>query len=390
MVDTRFPKPGRQSIKLSVLAVGIMACIGGRLILPPLLPSIIDDLNISSSLAGMALSLSWGLYAVMHYPGGVSSDQLTSKTTILVSLVTLSVGALVMLVTGGFGGLLLGVSMLGIGAGLYLPATYALSSELFPDRVGSALGVLSSSINVGGTLVPGIAFVAISTFTWQSAFVPLLVVYLLTIVLAHRLFDEVYVVSRVEFDVRATISRLVSSSRTRWTLVSIALLSVAWQGFISFLPLFLQAEKGVSSTTATLLYTSVFVIGALINPVSGLFSDRVGRKTVITGMITIGVVGLGVLVTAPTTLLTLVGVLVAAVGLTGVWPVVNAYVLGLFPDSTYAGDFGAARTVFLGVGSLGPTAVGSLAHLTSYATAYAVLIGCLCLSLISVFAKLEV
>jgi hypothetical protein len=51
-----------------------------------------------------------------------------------------------------------------------------------------------------------------------------------------------------------------------------------------------------------------------------------------------------------------------------------------FPDGSMGGDLGATRTVYLGLGSLGPSYVGFVAGRVSYAVAFAGLLGCLLVS----------
>jgi hypothetical protein len=51
-----------------------------------------------------------------------------------------------------------------------------------------------------------------------------------------------------------------------------------------------------------------------------------------------------------------------------------------FPDGSMGGDLGATRTVYLGLGSLGPSYVGFVAGRVSYAAAFAGLLGCLLVS----------
>jgi len=76
---------------LLVASVGWASIHGGRLLLSPLLPRITADLGITNARAGFALTLLWGLYALLQFPSGRLSDRLSRKTLLVagVSLVTL-------------------------------------------------------------------------------------------------------------------------------------------------------------------------------------------------------------------------------------------------------------------------------------------------------------
>jgi len=78
--------------------------------------------------------------------------------------------------------------------------------------------------------------------------------------------------------------------------------------------------------------------------------------------------------------LAIFGVLVFALGITGFWPSMNAYVLTLFPDESMAGDFGALGAIYLGIGSIGPSYVGFVAERTTYHLAFIGLVLCLIVS----------
>ncbi|WP_225870838.1 hypothetical protein [Halosegnis rubeus] len=48
-----------------------------------------------------------------------------------------------------------------------------------------------------------------------------------------------------------------------------------------------------------------------------------------------------------------------------------------FPTESMAGDLGGMRSLYIGLGSLGPTAVGFVAGRANYTIAFAGLAGCL-------------
>lgn len=372
---------GSRGVLLGPLATGTTVAIGAQLLLPPLLPEIIDRLGISPGPAGLALTLMWALYAVMHYPGGRFSDRYAPVTVIVGGLLVVIAGGALLLVATVYPLFLVGAALLGLGGGLYVPGVYALLPRVFPERVGTVYGVIASSLNLGGALAPGLAVVVIATTAWNAAYLPVIAVLGLVVVGLHRGRTGPYEHGRLALDVGETLGRLFGDPGVRWTVLSIALMTFAWSGFASFLPAFLQAEKGLSPALANAAFAGMYVIGIVINPFTGPVGDRLGYRLVAAALTLVAAVGIGLLVVAPGLPGVALGVGVAAVGLRGVWPVVNAHVVGLFPEATYAGDFGAARTVFLGLGSLGSTYVGLTAEASTYGAAFVGLGGCLVLSL---------
>jgi MFS family permease len=74
------------------MSIGWLMVQIGRQIIPPLLPTIIDDLQITPLEAGIALTVLWAMYAFMHYPAGRLADQLSRKTVIVSGVIALMAG----------------------------------------------------------------------------------------------------------------------------------------------------------------------------------------------------------------------------------------------------------------------------------------------------------
>jgi hypothetical protein len=49
----------------------------------------------------------------------------------------------------------------------------------------------------------------------------------------------------------------------------------------------------------------------------------------------------------------------------------QAHLMDSFPDESMAGDLGATRTVYIGIGSVGPAYVGFVASRLNYTVAFA-------------------
>jgi len=355
---------------LVVVATCSLLTVGGQTVFAPLLPAIIDDLGITSSQAGFALSTMTALSAVCRYPGGRVADQLSRKTVIVAAIGSMIVGLVILTTTTDYGRFLVGTAAVGIGAGLYLPSAFALLSDLFENRRGEAIGLNNAAVNLGGILAAGLAVAVLARTAWRAAFVPFVVLFLVVAALLHRWNDERYVVSRVTLSPRSTARRLFSQSRIRWMLVSAGLVMFVQRGAIAFVPLFLRTEKSFAPTLAAGTYAGFYLVGMVASPAMGRLGDRIGHASVTVRATFIATVGLLVMLLGRGQIPVVLGVLLFALGMTGFWPGMNAYVLALFPDDSMGGDFGALGTVYLGVGSLGPAYVGLVAERTTYLVAF--------------------
>lgn len=362
---------------LALVAVCSLLSVGGRSLFSPLLPAIIEDLSLTPSAAGVALSVMTGLSAVCRYPGGRLADQLSRKTVLVPALATMTVGFVGFAVAVDYRTFLVAAVVVGLGAGLYLPAAFALLSDLFVDRRGTAIGVNNAAVNLGGILAAGVAFWVLARTSWRVAFLPVVPLFAASLLAMHRWNAEPYERSRVRLDVRATARRLLARLRIRWMVLSAALVMFVQHGTLTFVPLYLQSEKAFSPFLATVTFAEFFVVGAVATAVTGGIGDRVGHVRAALGATVVASVGLVLLVVGDGPAVVLLGMFAFALGVNGFWPNMNAYVLALFPDESVAGDFGALGTVYLGLGSLGPTYVGVVAESATFGVALAGLVACL-------------
>ena len=367
-----------------VIALGSMASQVGWLVIPPLLPAIIDDLAISSAQAGFALTLLTLFAAAGRYPGGRLADELSRKTVIGFCLVAWIVGFSILAVATTYPLFLLGVSVAGIGIGMYVPAAFAQLSDLFAAKRGQAFGVNNAAYNLAGILAPGLAFAVLLVGPWRLSFVVVVCVVVVLAALVHVWNEEPYVVERVELGFRATVVRTVFDPQVRRVLVVASLISFVWNGSVSFLPLYLESEHGLTSGTAGIAFASLFLVGALVTPLSGWVGDRFGSLRTILVTVCFAVAGLVTLTTTSSVAGVFVGVVVFAIGLLGFWPVMTAYMMSIFPEDSRGGDYGAIGTVYAGVGSTGPAYVGTVGQHLDYTTAYIGFVGCLlvCLGIV--------
>lgn len=362
---------------LAFLALGNGSLAIGMLVLSPMLPTIIDDLGISPAMAGVALSLMWGLNALGQYPGGRLSDQLSRRALLVGAMAGTAFGLAFVASSLSFAVFLVGLALVGGASGFFTSTAYAQLSDLFVERRGSAFGVYTSFWDVGGVVSAGLAVLILAVGPWQWAFLPVVVLVASVGFGIHATSREPYALGRASLDVRATLRRLFGNPRVRLVLLCYSLYLIAWQGAVSFLPTFLQVDKGIDPWLASGAFAALFGVGIVVKPVSGNLADRVGRTRVALASLVVGVAGLALLAVA-TTLPTIgAGVLVFAAGLMGFSPAMLAYVMALFPSKSMGGDFGGVRTVYLGVGSLGPTFVGVVAGTASYTAGFLGLLGCL-------------
>ena len=368
---------GHTGRMLAVTALAWATLQLARFAVPPLLPEIRADLGLSLSGAGAALAVLQGVYAVFQYPSGRLSDEWSRATLLAPSFVVLGAGCLLLGGAAGLATLLAGMAVFGVGKGLYAIPSRALLSDLFVERRGRALGVFSAGTDLGGILASGAAVAAIAVASWRAVFAPVAVLLFGLLVPFAAWNREPYVVRRAELPVVATLCRLLATPRRRRTIVAFVCFYFMVNGVLNFLPEYLRATKGFSPALAGGGFALLFAVGLAVKPVSGALSDRFRRRTVaVVGML-LAAAALGGLVVADSTVAVAATIVVFALGYKTQFPVIDAILLDAAPDADAGADLGAARTLFLGIGSLGPAFVGTVADRLDFTVAFAALAGLL-------------
>lgn len=355
---------------LALLSVGLAIARLGRRALPPLLPTIIADLSITPLQAGVALSLASATFALLQFPSGRLSDKLNRKTVLLASLSILIVGSLLLSISTTYILLLIGAAVIGIGEGLYGAADRGLLSDLFVEKRGIAFGIHTTFSDIGGIVAAGLATVALAFGVWQTAFLPAVVGLAVLTFLLYCSGREPVSIERVSLETRETVGRLFGQRRFRLLLVAYSLFAITSQGFIGFLPTLLQADQGFSPGLASLAFASMFATGVVARPIAGRLSDFRHRLPIAGLGLLIGAFGIFVLLTAVSPIMAGVGIVIFAAGQKAFPPTMQAFLMDAFPDASMAGDLGATRTVYIGIGSLGPAYVGYVGSRLSYTVAF--------------------
>jgi len=352
----------------------------GRLVLSPLLPTIIVDLDITRSAAGVGLTVMWAFTAVAQFPGGRLSDQLSRKTMLVAGLSGNVLGFTMLAVSDGYPSFVAALAIVGLGTGLFIPAKYLVLTDLFHERRGQAFGINSAAAEMGGVLSAVAALVVLSIGAWQLTFLPIAAVLAVGILAFHAWSSDGYRLARVDMDVSGTARRLVGNRDLLVLLVIFSLYSFVWQGVTGFLPDFLHVQKAFSEAFASNAFAGLFVVAAIVTPLAGTLGDRLGHARVGIFAPLVASIGLGVILRYDGVVPVLLGIAVLAGGIGSFWPLLYAHLMDTLPDEDMGGDFGATRTVFMGLGSLGPAYVGTVVDLADYGVAFSGFVGCLLLT----------
>lgn len=361
-----------------------------RYAFPPLFEEFQGFYGVSSTEVGIAYSAFLALYAITQFPSGALADRFGSIQVITIGAITAGGGALLLLFTPPFAALAFAMAVIGAGTGAHKTVSIRLLSNVYPTHLGRALGVFDTVGAMGGVVAP-LLIAAILSFAiggWPALFGLTGVVFLL---IAITFFSRIRGHPDLSGDSRGTdqVLPLRSYGKTfrrprvlAFTLLTI-LVAFAYNGLVSFLPLMLTTEGGVSPALASALYSILFV-ASIVQVVSGEAADRFGPlRTIIVclGGATLGMVGLLVIVSihqgdlTATTGLVGIGAIVLLIGLGshGYRPARDVYVVSILPDSITGGTLGVIRTLLMGSAAISPAVIGFLGDEVGFYLAFTVI-----------------
>lgn len=346
-----------------------------RLVISPVVPLITDGFGISKSAIGFALSAMWAAYALSQFPSGLLGDRFGERTVILAAVGFTGVASIFLAVSPSFAVFFVFVVLLGTAAGLHYSVATTLLTKQF-ESIGRAIGLHVAGGPLAGLLAPIAAAYVGSRFGWRYAIalgavaaVPVFTAFAWQVRPTPPERPDQAVTDRVEF---GPVIELLSRPSISYTTALAVIGAFAWQSTASFLPAFLEGHHGLRTTTAAALFSVYFVVHGATQPLTGLLSDRYSRDVAAALTMFVGLIGYGLLITAPN--FAMVVVAIPLVGLAMSWgaPIQSRFMDNLSEAERGAG-FGLVRTVYMIIGASGSVIVGVLADYANWMVAFGIL-----------------
>ncbi len=353
---------GRGPVLVAV-ASGWGLLVGTRMSYPVLLPYLREAYGLSLSVSGLLVSVLWLGSALGQLPGGILADRYSERRIMTAGLVVVAAALAVVALTTTPVALFLGTGLVGAGLSLYPIARITVLSEIYPDAIGSALGVTMATGDVGQTLFPPLVGLLAAAVAWQlgiGALVPLFVVLaavVWTVVPDGAAATDDGVLSRNR--ARAVLAEL----RTRTMLLVTVVLFfyiLVWQAFTGFYPTYLVEVKQLSPTVAGTVFALFFGVGVVVKPVAGAAYDRVGMRQSLLAVLVGPILGLAALPYVEG-FWPLVGLTALVSTMLGSGAITQSYLADTIPADVRGTGLGVVRTTAATLGSAGPVLFGVLA-----------------------------
>ena len=248
-----------------------------RIILSPMMPTIEQDLNIGHGRAGSLFFLVSLGYCVTLLASGFVSSRLAHRRTIVLSALAVGGALIIVSVSRGLWGIRLGLIVVGLASGLYLPSGIATLTELVtPKDWGKALAVHEMAPNLGFVLAPFFVETLLGWCSWRGILMSLGI----TAMGAGLLFALWGKKQTLPGQAPNTkILRNLMLQHSFWILIILFSLGIgAGLGVYSMVPLYLVSERGMERSLANIWLglSRISALGTVF--LSGCLSDRWGPK----------------------------------------------------------------------------------------------------------------
>ena len=328
---------------------------------------IIPAAGVAMDLSPAEVGLLFTIFSVgsafAFLPSGLLADTTKKRGGLLVgTFAWVVVGFALATLATEFWVLALLLAIAGMGNAAWHPIATGMVAQIDPPNRARGLGIHALGGSLAEVLAPLCAGMLLAFVSWQEAL-------LLSIVPALFVGLCFLGVSRSfpDFETKAADTKALRTLFISWTSMEgfrlVALVScynAAVVALLSMIPLYLTVEKSLSLATSAVVFSFLLVLGAMLQPVIGALSDRVGTKPVSVAGNGIAAVAIGCMVLNPG-----LGVSIAllAFGL-GALDAIRAAVLAMVVDHTKAGEsttLGLAFVLLEGVAAFGALMAGAAA-----------------------------
>jgi len=350
---------GRAGVFVTICVFSFLVNFG-RIAFAPLVDYFIES-GVDPSTAGLAATAVWVGSALLRLPTGYLLTIVRRHRVLLGMGVFLSAAATFTALSPGIAFTVAGAFFVGLASGVFFIAANPLVSELYPERVGLAVGLRGMSSQVAAVAAPALVGLAIGFGTWRIAFGALAGLALVgTGVFALA-------VRRAELPEAGVEDRdLLGAIRAQWRLIvaGIAFVGITgfvWQGVFNFYVTAVSA-KGIASGTANSLLTVVFAAGVPSFLVAGRLADRFSYLPLLLAIL-VGFAACLLAFTLVSSVLAVAAVsIVMGLVIHGLFPVADAYMLETLPDENRASAYSGFSAVMMLIQAPGSVAVGTLAE----------------------------
>jgi len=345
--------------------------------LPPILPLLVADFDITYGQAGALLTVFYVMYSVFQLPAGAVADRMGKKPVLGAGMIVLAIGIFLAGLAGDYLTLVAAQVLAGIGGSTYHPSGMSLISDLETGNTeGKAMGIHGLGGVTGTAMAPALIGGLAVLFDWRVALMSGASVGLAYAVVFMLSFPDLDTDPRshaaAEGDapaptgLRDRVRNAVNVPLAWWIAVLFVanlLISLEIGAVRTFATAYLFERTAGSTAISNAVFFVMLAGGGIASLGAGHLADRMDRIT-----LGIGVLALSAMVLAATVVVPAIPVVLTAwffvlgVILYAAFPAMNA-LTSAYAEREFSGSlFGVMLTAGALGGAGGPLLVGVIAE----------------------------
>ncbi|RYJ15301.1 MFS transporter [Halogeometricum borinquense] len=331
-----------------------------RIVFAPLLEQLISVFSIGEGTAGLIVTLVWVGSALPRIPTGWVLTRVPRHRVVLGTGVILTAASAFTAAADSVAMVAVGALLMGLSSGAYFVAANPLVSELYPERVGRAMGIHGMASQLAAVIAAPFVTLALTLFVeWYVVFVCLGIAAFVATVVFY------YTAKRTNLPEAGGEDRnLLRAALNQWRIIALGIVILGftgfvWQGLFNFYELYMQT-KNIADATAKNMLTLIFAAGVPAFFISGKLADRLPRVPYLLSILVAFVIG--VLALTVTRGLIPLLVLTALIGyvIHSLFPALDTYLLDTLPDENRASAYAVYSAGMMVVQASGSSVVGAL------------------------------
>ncbi|SEW22019.1 MFS transporter [Natrinema salifodinae] len=336
----------------------------GRVIYAPLLEPFREAFGASAAAVGLLATLAWLGAAALQIPTGYLLTRFPRHWLILASGGLLAAGSVFAATARSLEVLSIGALCMGIASSAYFVAASPLVSELFPARVGRAIGVHGTSSQAAAVAAPLLvgAFFAVAwpVAAWRALFIAIALAAVAStaalFVAARR--ATLPTAGKLDRDLRAALRRQWPIVATGVAIVGVT--ALVWNGVFNFYVTYLVEVKGFPEGFARSVLTLLFLAGVPAFAITGWIADRVRFVPLLLSIVGAFLLALLALTVVEGTWAILAVTAVMGYVIHSIFPASDTYVLASVPDENRASAYALFTGVMMPLQAAGSAVLGFL------------------------------
>jgi len=329
----------------------------GRVVFAPLVEPLKAAFVASNATLGLTVTLAWVGSAIPRIPTGYLLTRVPRHVVVAATGLFLTAASLFIATATDVVVVMVGAVTMGLASGAYFIAANPLVSELFPERVGTVLGLHGMANQVGAVLAPLLVVAALEIGDWRTVFHAIAAAAFATTA-AFTLLAW-----RTDLPEAGSEDRdMLAAIRRQWPIVAAGVVIISasgfvWQGVFNFYVTYVET-RGVTTDTANLMLTGVFAAGIPAFALTGWLADRLPVvPLILTILVAFALTLLAFTLPLGTAGLVAVSLLMGYV-IHSLFPAMDTYLLGSLPDYHRASAYAIYSGTMMLLQASGSWAVG--------------------------------